>query len=122
MHTKINWFEIPAADFARAVKFYEAIFATPLRVEAFGDTQLGVFTVESGDSIGAVIDGSNYVPGTNGPVLYLEAQPSIDTVLERIEPAGGSIKMGKFALPDGMGYIAHFLDTEGNRLALHSMT
>lgn len=122
MHTKIDWFEIPSADFARAAKFYEAVFATKLRVEGFGDTQLGVFITEGGESIGAVIDGGDYVPGTSGPVLYLEAKPSIDAVLERIEPAGGSIKMGKFALPDDMGYIAHFLDTEGNRLALHSMT
>ncbi|MBI1890318.1 MAG: hypothetical protein HYS18_06725 [Burkholderiales bacterium] len=47
--------------------------------------------------------------------MYLEALPSINAVLEHIEPAGGSIKMGKFALPDDMGYIPHFLDTEGNR-------
>lgn len=121
MHTKIDWFEIPAADFARAVKFYETIFDTSLRAEGFGNTRLAVFTVEGGDSIGCVIEDEHYRPGTDGLVMYLNADPSIDTVLSRIEAAGGSIKMEKTALPDGMGLIAHFIDTEGNRLALHAM-
>ncbi|MFD2273604.1 hypothetical protein ACFS07_28025 [Undibacterium arcticum] len=54
-------------------------------------------------------------------MIYLDAGPSIDRVLARIEPAGGSIQMGKTELPRELGYIAHFIDTEGNRLALHAM-
>ena len=121
MQTKINWFEIPSKDFSRAVKFYETIFDTKLRVEKFGDNDLGVFTLANGESIGGVVHGELYVPGENGAVLYLDAGPSIDQTLARIESAGGRIKIGKIALPQDMGYIAYFFDTEGNRMALHAM-
>ncbi len=121
MHTKINWFEIPSKDFSRAVKFYEAVFDTKLRVETFGPNELGIFTVPNGDSIGGVIHGEDYVPGAGGVVLYLDAGPSIDQVLARIETAGGRIKTGKTALPQEMGFVAYFFDTEGNRMALHAM-
>ena len=121
MHTKIDWFEIPSRDFHRAVKFYETVLDTKLRIEQFGDTEIGVFTTDGGDSIGSVICSERYAPNAEGPVLYLNAEPSIATVLARIEPAGGRVKMEKFELPDGAGFIAHFFDTEGNRLGLHAM-
>jgi hypothetical protein len=121
MQTKINWFEIPASDFSRAVRFYESIFEKKLRVEKFGGGQLGVFTNTDGESFGGVMQGEGCTPGSDGTVIYLDASPAIDQVIARIKTAGGRIKMDKFALPDSMGYIAHFIDTEGNRLALHSM-
>ena len=121
MQTKINWFEIPSIDFPRAVKFYETIFENKLKVEQFGDFPMGVFPGEDGNSIGCVVKGAPYVPNKDGTVLYLDATPGMDGVLGRIEPAGGRILMEKTALPQEMGYIAHFIDTEGNRLALHAM-
>ena len=121
MQTKINWFEIPATDFNRAVKFYETLFDTTLKVSDFAGFELAVFTGPDGDSVGGVIRGENYVPGGDGAVLYLDASPSIDAVLARVESAGGRIKMGKITLPGDMGFVAYFIDTEGNRLALHAM-
>lgn len=121
MQTKINWFEIPSIDFSRAVSFYETIFDNKLKVEQFGAFPLGVFPGSDGSSIGCVIQGEPYVPNKDGTVVYLDATPDMDNVLARIEAAGGRILMEKTALPQDMGYIAHFLDTEGNRLALHAM-
>ena len=121
MQTKINWFEIPSTDFTRAVKFYETLFDTHLKVENFGPSTLGIFTGPDGDGLGCVIKGENYVPGPDGAVLYLDAGPAIDTVIARIEKAGGHIKIGKTELPQGMGFVAYFFDTEGNRVALHAM-
>ncbi len=121
MQTKINWFEIPATNFERAVDFYQTVFDTKLKVEMFGPNQLGVFTGPDGTSVGGVVKGENYEPGGNGAVNYMDAGPSIDAVLGRIEAAGGAIKIGKLALPEDMGFVAYFIDTEGNRLALHSM-
>ena len=121
MQTKINWFEIPSTNFSRAVKFYETIFDTKLRVEKFGPNDLGVFTLENGESIGGVVHGETYPPASAGVVLYLDAGPSIDQTVARIEPAGGRIQSGKMALPEGMGFIAYFFDTEGNRIGLHAM-
>jgi predicted enzyme related to lactoylglutathione lyase len=121
MQTKINWFEIPANDFARAVQFYEAAFEKKLRIEAFGGGQLGVFTNTDGENFGGVMQGEGFTPSSDGTVIYLDASPSIDQVIARIKAAGGQIKMDKFALPDSMGFIAHFIDTEGNRFALHAL-
>jgi predicted enzyme related to lactoylglutathione lyase len=65
--------------------------------------------------------GDGFTPSRDGTVIYLDASPAIEAAITRVKKAGGQIKMDKFALPDGMGYIAHFIDTEGNRLALHAM-
>ncbi|MES2935261.1 MAG: VOC family protein [Pseudomonadota bacterium] len=121
MHTKINWFEIPATDFKRAIKFYETLFDTQLLVQDFTGFDLAVFTTADGEGVGGVICGENYTPGGDGAVLYLDASPSIDAILARVETAGGSIKMGKIELPKDLGFVAYFIDTEGNRLALHAM-
>lgn len=121
MHTKINWFEIPSADFARATKFYETLFDTSLKVDQSGPIKMSIFTDATGEACGCVAHSEQYQPSAEGPVIYLDATPSIDKILARIEPAGGKILMEKMELPDGLGFIGHFIDTEGNRLALHQM-
>jgi uncharacterized protein len=120
MQTKINWFEIPSTDFKRAVKFYETIFDNKLKVEQFGELPMGIFTGQDGDGVGCVVHGEHFVPNENGPVLYLDATPSLDAVLARVGKAGGRVLMEKMELPRNLGFIAHFIDTEGNRLALHA--
>lgn len=119
MHTKINWFEIPSTDFTRATKFYEALFDTKLTMDQSGPVKMGIFTTAAGDACGCVVHSEQYQPSAEGTVIYLDATPSIDKILARIEPAGGKIVMEKMQLPDNLGFIGHFIDTEGNRLALH---
>ena len=120
MQTKINWFEIPSVDFQRAVGFYETIFDTKLKVEDLGSLPMGIFSNENGESVGCVAHGEYLVPHTDGAVLYLDATPGLDAVLGRVEAAGGRVLMGKMALPKELGFIAHLVDTEGNRIALHA--
>lgn len=121
MPTKINWFEIPSTDFDRAVNFYETVFENKLPRSEMGGPTMGLFDNADGESIGCVIHGEQFVPGDNGTVIYLDASPSIDAVIARIRPAGGRLLMEKMKLPAEHGYIAQFIDTEGNRLALHAM-
>jgi len=121
MHTKINWFEIPSTDFSRATRFYETLFDAKLKVEQTGPVKMSIFTDATGESCGCVAHSEHYLPGKDGAVIYLDATPSIDKVLARIEPAGGQIQMRKMELPGDLGFIAHFIDTEGNRLALHAL-
>lgn len=120
MNTRINWFEIPSTDFRRATKFYENLFQTELKIEDAGPVKMAIFNDPSGESCGCVAHAEHYQPGPHGVVIYLDASPSIDTVIARIEPNGGQIQMGKLELPDNIGCIAHFIDTEGNRVALHA--
>lgn len=120
MQTKTNWFEIPSTDFQRAVKFYETVFETKLRVEEFGDGPLGIFAGPEG-GVGCVTRNDGHRPAENGPLLYLDAPAGMDNVLARVEAAGGRIALKKTMLPGEMGCIARFIDSEGNRLALHAM-
>jgi predicted enzyme related to lactoylglutathione lyase len=121
MHTKINWFEIPCVDFARATKFYETLFDTRLTLEQSGPVKMAVFMDAAGNASGCVVQSEQCRPSTEGPVIYLDATPSIDKILGRIEPAGGKILMGKMELPNDLGFIGHLIDSEGNRLALHQV-
>jgi predicted enzyme related to lactoylglutathione lyase len=64
--------------------------------------------------------GPGLKPSSEGAIVYLNADPSLDAVLDRIAPAGGSIALPRTELPPGMGAFAQILDTEGNRIGLHS--
>jgi predicted enzyme related to lactoylglutathione lyase len=115
------WFEIPAANFERAVGFYEKVFDTTLIKEKFGPADLAVFPYEQPAMSGCVIRGDGYVPGRDGAVVYLSSRVDLDVPLGKVAAAGGRVATPKTALPEGMGYFAHFVDSEGNRVGLHSM-
>ena len=114
------WFEIPAADFERAVGFYEKVFETRLRCDEMGGAQLGVFPYEQPAMSGCVIKGDGYEPGNGGCVVYLQSKGALDGPLARVAKAGGKVVLPKTALPAGMGFYAHFVDSEGNRVGIHS--
>lgn len=120
MQTKINWFEIPSTDFSRAVRFYETIFDAKLKIEDFGDMPMGIFVDGNNEGVGCVAYSEHMTPSEQGAVIYLDATPGFDAVLDRVKQAGGRIVMDKMELPRELGYIAHFIDTEGNRVALHA--
>ncbi len=115
------WFEIPSADFERAVGFYQAIMQTELRQETVSDTRLAVFPYERPAISGAVVSGAHYRPGADGAVIYLNCDGKLDAVLGRVAAAGGRVLLPATALPEGMGRFAHILDTEGNRVGLHAV-
>jgi uncharacterized protein len=115
------WFEIPAADFDRAVGFYEKILDTRLLPEKMGPSQLAVFPYEGGAVSGCVISGDGYKPGADGCVVYLSSRTDLNEPLARVKAAGGEVATPKTALPAGMGFFAHFVDSEGNRVGLHSL-
>jgi hypothetical protein len=119
MADAINWFEIPAADFERAVKFYGDILNRPLRKEIFNGMSNGIFETGDPDTVGgAVVFSEQYQPSPNGAVVYLNAGRELDAVLGRVEAAGGKVVLPKTDIGDP-GYIALILDTEGNRVGLH---
>lgn len=120
MKNIINWFEIPVADFDRARNFYETIFNYMMDEEEFGPFKMGMFPVAEGKVGGAIVFGEGYVPSAQGALVYLNANPDLNTVLNRIEKAGGKVLMGKTHISDEMGYFAFFTDSEGNKVALHS--
>ncbi len=113
------WFEIPASDFERAIKFYESVFQVTLRREKIGG-DLAVFPGDDPAVTGAIVSQEGYLPAANGAVVYLSAGNDLNPMLERVVAQGGSVVLPKTALPPGMGHYAHFMDSEGNRVGLHS--
>jgi predicted enzyme related to lactoylglutathione lyase len=81
---------------------------------------MGIFVDGNNEGVGCVAYSEHMKPSEQGAVIYLDATPGFDAVLDRVKQAGGRIVMDKMELPRELGYIAHFIDTEGNRVALHA--
>ena len=123
MKNAINWFEISTTDLDRAQAFYEAVLGRPLRREAMGPSSLAVFPYDpaGGGAGGALLsDPGAPKPGSGGTLVYLNALPSLDAALARVAPAGGQVALPRQALPPGMGFFAHIVDLDGNRVGLHA--
>ncbi len=118
----INWFEIPVADIDRAQHFYETLLDRSLRREQAGPQTLAIFPYEVGAGVGGMLklDDAATAPATGATLVYLDASPSLDTVLSRAGELGARIVQPRTELPNGNGFTAHLLDTEGNRIGLHS--
>ena len=118
----LNWFEIPVADFERARAFYEAMLATPLSEVMVDTFRMGMLPAEEGGIGGAIVAGPGCVPASSGSLVYLNAGEDLSIAMRRVEPAGGKVIVSKTRIGDGQwGYFALLQDTEGNRIALHSM-
>jgi predicted enzyme related to lactoylglutathione lyase len=113
------WFEIPAVDLDRAVRFYEAILAGKLTRAQMGPMSMAVFPYEKPGSSGAVVKAEGFVPAATGTVVYLHLD-DIRPVLDRVPNAGGAVLLSRTPLPDEMGFFAQVRDTEGNRVGLFS--
>jgi len=119
----LNWFEIPAENLDRAKKFYEKTFDCTLEPQPdMMGMKMASFPADMGGGkvSGAIVQSKMHKPSQTGSVLYLNANPSIDTIIGRIEKAGGKVVMPKTQISPEIGYMAFFVDTEGNKIGLHS--
>ena len=123
----INWFEIPVMDFERAKQFYETIFSFQMLDLQMGPARMGFLLFDQqtqGSRGGAIVYNPEfYQPSKNGSLVYLNCEPDLQLVLSKVLEAGGEVVKEKQAVaPDqNLGYWALIHDTEGNRVALHSM-
>ncbi len=120
----LNWFEIPAADIKRAKSFYEKVFNIEMPEQEMMGMKMAFFPYEmgSGKAAGGLVQGPMHTPSQEGPILYLNANPDLQTSLDRIEGAGGQVVMPKTPISDEIGFMAFFIDSEGNKMALHSQS
>jgi uncharacterized protein len=120
----ISWFEIPATDLDRATKFYEAIFGFKLIVMDLPNIKMRMFPIEDMMGVGgAVVDSGGFhkPSSTDGPLIYLNGNPDVQQVLDKVEAAGGKIVVPKTEISPEYGFMGVFVDTEGNRIGLHSI-
>ena len=121
----VSWFEIPTEDINRAQQFYEAVFNIQMTVLDLPQVQMRLFPIENpAVNIGGALTFNTqyYKPSaTDGVLVYLNANPDVQLVLDKIEAAGGKIAMPKTEISPEYGFMAMFIDTEGNRIALHAV-
>lgn len=114
----VNWFEVPAYDIVRAKGFYEHLYGITMETVHAGDYAMAYFPAHGGAG-GAVVQGPGCIPTDCGTLVYLNAGDDLDGMLGRVEEAGGRVVMGRTLISESAGSFALFVDSEGNRLALH---
>ena len=114
------WFEIPVADMTRAKAFYEAVLEIELAVHDMNGFRMAWFPMQgiARGSAGCLMQGASYVPSHAGTLVYLHVD-AIDACLARVASHGGRVLNPKMAIGD-YGFVGHFEDCEGNRVALHA--
>tara|TARA_R110002073_G_scaffold139232_2_gene289229 strand:+ start:4509 stop:4997 length:489 start_codon:yes stop_codon:yes gene_type:complete len=120
MKSHISIFEIPATDISRAVNFYQAILDINIEKMEMPGMEMGIFPYEEQMVTGVIMKGEGFKPAADGVTIYLNGGDNLQTILDKVEKNGGKILMSKTAHADENGFFALFLDTEGNRLGLHS--
>ena len=121
MKNLISNVEIPTIDFSRAVVFYQAILDISIEEIDMDGIQMGLFP-NDGESISVqLINGSEYKTSADGTIVYLNGGNDLQKVANKIEANGGKIILPKTGIGPEMGFYAMFIDTEGNKLGLHSM-
>jgi len=121
----LTWFEIPVTDTKRAKKFYETILDIEMVSRVDGNDEAVFFPYNpeviqatSGRITGVLSRTERNKPSVNGTLVYINASPSIQAVLNKVEPAGGKVIVPKTKMP--AGFIAVIIDSEGNKVGLHA--
>lgn len=122
MASAINWFEIPAKNLERAKAFYETVLGIEM-ITPFPDMKYAMFPADmmNGEIGGGLLEEEGYEPSQQGSLIYLNGGDDLSVPLARVEAAGGKIVMEKTSIGQN-GFMARFIDTEGNRVAFHSMS
>jgi len=121
MNSYISIFEIPANDIERAINFYQLILGIKIEKMDMPEMQMGVFPYEEQTVTGVIIKGEGYKPSADGISIYLNGGDNLQIILDKVESSGGKIIVPKSLHADESGYFALFLDSEGNRIGLHSL-
>lgn len=118
----LNWFEISVLDINRAKKFYETVFSIDMQDQEMMGMKMAFFPSEdmNGKVSGGLVQSPHHTPSGDGAKIYLNGNPDLSIALANIPKAGGQVVMPKTKISDEIGYMAYFVDSEGNTVALHS--
>lgn len=119
----VGWFEIPVSDMDRAIEFYQKVFDCKLHKQDMGDLKMAWFPREgnNGGAVGSLVFHKQYYQTSPlaGALLYFSSE-DCEVELTRVIEAGGEVQLAKRMIAPDIGYMGVFLDTEGNRVAIHS--
>ncbi|RKE94967.1 VOC family protein [Ichthyenterobacterium magnum] len=121
-HNMVGWFEIPVTNMERAKTFYNTVFNIEIQVQEFAGTLMGWFPYAEGKegASGSLIQQEAYSPSDRKGVLIYFSSVDVANELSRVEAAGGNVVQPKTQISPEVGYMGIFIDSEGNRIALHS--
>jgi predicted enzyme related to lactoylglutathione lyase len=120
MANVINWFEIPATNIERASKFYSEVLGGELQQMEMQGIKMAFLPMDGDGVGGSLCQGDGYKPTADGPKIYLNGREDLNAPLSRVEKAGGKVVMPKTKINDEIGFMAFFVDSEGNNMAFHS--
>lgn len=118
----VTWFEIPVTDMSRAKTFYEKVFDIEIHLVEMEGVVMGWLPNknEVGIATGTLIHmEEDYKPSVDGVVVYFSSE-DVANEIERVEANGGKVLINKKLISEEHGYFAQFVDSEGNKIALHS--
>jgi predicted enzyme related to lactoylglutathione lyase len=120
MSNTIHWIEISTNNIERAATFYNTVLDIDIKVmEAMGmKTAFFPHTAET-QSGGCLMQGPNYEPSDKIAIVYLNGGEDLQTALNRVADVGGKIVLPKTVIGQN-GFMAHIIDTEGNKVGLFS--
>lgn len=118
-HNRAVWFDIPVADLERAARFYAAVLSISVQQDSNGDEPFGVLEHHDGNG-GCLVLGKEEI-ASGGVLLYMNVNGRIRDAVGKVVPNGGSILHDVESIGPH-GFRAVVLDSEGNRIALHSET
>ena len=118
----VGWFEIPVLDMEGAIGFYNAVFSIAIQPQNFEGVEMAWFPFEEGGTgaSGTLIKHELYEPSAKPGVLIYFMSEDVQIELDKVENSGGQVLMPKTQISPEVGYYGLFLDSEGNRIALHS--
>jgi predicted enzyme related to lactoylglutathione lyase len=120
----IGWFEVPVQNMDRAIAFYEKAFDCKLSKQEMGDLVMAWFPwdQEKLGAGGSLVLHKDFYKTSDfaGPLIYFSSE-NCEIELGRVEKAGGSVLINKKMIAPDIGYVGVFLDSEGNRIAVHSL-
>lgn len=120
MSNPVNWFEIATIDLDRAKEFYGKVFQIEFEFIDMPGSPMYMFNgnPEAPNALGALVKSEENRPSEDGTIIYFQCE-NLATEESRIEAAGGRITKPKESIGE-FGFIGQFIDTEGNKIGLHS--
>ena len=120
MNSYVSIFEIPATDISRAIHFYQTILDVSIEKMEMSGFEMGLLPYEGQAVVGVIMKGEGFQPSVDGVTIYLNAGNDLQVVLDKVAKNGGEIIMPKTPHADESGFFALFIDSEGNKMGLHS--
>jgi predicted enzyme related to lactoylglutathione lyase len=120
MANNIVWVSIPVADLDRAIKFYSHV--TGLNLQLMPGEPAVAVAFGGPDEPGVSFDlHTGRTPSQDGSTPYLAGNGEIQAMAARVVEAGGTILQEPQFMGDMVGWVAFFIDSEGNRIGIEQM-